>query len=207
MTARLDETGKALALSVGAPKYRRRKDPVETVCPECGLKWWKGDPESSRMHRRDHKREMAVRNPAPDSRLLAALDGEANPEEVLPDSPQWKHDLVYEHAWRFRREFGYDFVQWMRKKRDDEAVAFVFADDTGTFGRGAPVGACAFRLRGEVWTLDWIWIIPAARRKGILQRRWPAFRERFGEFALEYPISDAMREFAMKHASWMNVEA
>lgn len=206
-TARLDAEGKAHALSVAAPKHRRRKDPVETVCADCGHTWWRGDPESSRMHRRVHKKEMAIRAPAPDARLLAALDGKARPEEVLPDSPQWKHDLVYERAVRFRREFGYDFVQWSRTKRDDKAVAYVFADDTGAFGRGAPVGACAFRLRGHVWTLDWVWVIPTARRKGVLRRRWPAFREKFGKFALEYPTSDAMEAFAARHAPWLTAEA
>jgi hypothetical protein len=44
-------------------------------------------------------------------RLIVALDSEVNTEEVLPGSPQWKHDLVYERAVRFRREFCYDFVQ------------------------------------------------------------------------------------------------
>jgi hypothetical protein len=203
--AHLDADGTVLALSVNAPKYRRRGDPVETVCPDCGHTWYKGDPASSRVHRREHKREMAIRKPAPDPRLLAALGEEAAPEEVLPDSPQWKHDLVYELARRFRREFRYDFVQWSRKDRDADAVAYLFADDTDTFGSGAPVGACAFRRRGGVWTLDWIWVIPAVRRKGILQRRWPSFRERFGEFALEYPLSDAMKRFATKHAPWLRV--
>lgn len=199
-------SGEVAGVTVTPPKYRRKPPPQETVCPDCGFTWMRGDTESSHAHRGFHKDEMRIRAPAPHPDLLAALDDDASPEEVLPYSPQWKHDLVYAYAFRFRREFGYDFVQWHRTKRDDGAVAYVFADDTGRFGRGAPVGGCAFRLRGSVWTLDWIWVIPALRRQGVLSRRWERFRQRFGEFQLEHPLSDAMKAFADGNAPWLETE-
>lgn len=141
--AYLAASGEVVGVSVTPPKYRRKPFPKETVCPDCGFTWMRGDTESSHAHRGFHKEEMRIRDPAPHLDLLAALEEDASPEEVLPESPQWKHDLVYAYAVRFRREFKYDFVQWHRTKRDDGAVAYVFADDTGRFGRGAPVGGCA----------------------------------------------------------------
>lgn len=199
-------SGDVAGVTVTPPKYRRKPPPTETVCLDCEFTWFRGDTESSHAHRSFHKDEMKIRAPQPHADLLAALDAEASPEEVLPESPQWKHDLVYAFARRFRREFRYDFVQWHPTKRDDGAVAFVFADDTGRFGRGTPVGGCAFRLRGSVWTLDWIWVIPAMRRQGVLSRRWERFRQHFGEFGLEYPLSDAMKAFAARHAPWLETE-
>lgn len=199
-------SGEVAGVTVTPPKYRRKPPPTRIVCPDCGRTWDKGDPQSSRSHRNFHQAEMRIRAPLPHADLLAALDAEASPEEVLPDSPQWKHELVYAYAVRFCREFEYDFVQWNPKKRNDGAVGFVFADDTGRFGRGAPVGGCAFRLRESEWTLDWIWVIPAMRRQGVLSRRWEHFRQRFGEFRLQTPLSDAMKEFAARHAPWLDTE-
>jgi hypothetical protein len=208
VSALVDTEGIPVILQVDAPKYRYRRKPVETKCTECGMIWYRGDTASSRAHRRFHRKEMALLHPAPDPRLLAALDEEASPEEVLASSPQWKHDLVWEFACRFRREFGYDFLQYGRRQRDLDAVAFLFADDTGTFGRAAPIGGCCFRLRREKhWGLQWIWLIPDVRRKGVLKRRWESFQRRFGEFNIEEPLSDAMQEFARKHATWLDLRS
>jgi hypothetical protein len=63
------------------------------------------------------------------------------------------------------------------------------------------VGACAFRLRQGIWIMDWAWRAPKYRRKGILQRYWSRFVDAHGEFALEYPLSDAMREFVLQHGT------
>jgi hypothetical protein len=32
-----------------------------------------------------------------------------------------------------------------------------------------------------------------------LSRHWPEFRRRFGDFRLEWPLSDAIIEFARRH--------
>lgn len=37
--------------------------------------------------------------------------------------------------------------------------------------------------------------------KNILARRWPLFIERFGDFVIEAPLSDAMRAFVRRHGS------
>jgi ribosomal protein S18 acetylase RimI-like enzyme len=106
----------------------------------------------------------------------------------------------------FQREFCYDFVQWdgpHQIESDPRARGFLFNDDSGVFGHGAIVGACA-RWREHTdhppcWAMQWIWIAPKARRRGILSRRWDAFRARFGKFVIEPPLSEAMQAFAAKH--------
>jgi hypothetical protein len=96
-------------------------------------------------------------------------------------------------------------VQWGYKGDDDPKVhGFLFNDDSAVFGHGAIAGACAFRWREwknhpPSWGLQWIWVAPKARRHGILSRRWPMLRQRFGDFVLEPPLSAAMAEFAAKH--------
>lgn len=125
---------------------------------------------------------------------------ESQPGEYVPwNAARWKHDAVYLRAQMFKREFGYDFVQWDPTARDVTAHAYLFNDDTGLFGHGAIAGACALMWRdGERpgWAMQWIWLAPALRRKGILSRRWEQLRKRFGEFYLERPLSPAMAQFA-----------
>jgi hypothetical protein len=182
-------------LEVRAPRHRYRAEPELTTCEVCNYEWMKGDPESSLLHRREHKKRLTVLQPSPDPRFLEALANDAEPELVTSASPKWKHHAVYMRAATFRREFHYDFVQWDGPHRVDEdpkAHGFLFNDDSGVFGHGAIAGACAFRWREyrdhpPSWAMQWIWIAPKARRRGILSRRWDAFRARFGKFAIEPP--------------------
>jgi len=66
------------------------------------------------------------------------------------------------------------------------------------------VGACCFRWKDfnknqdPYWVLQWIWMHPYLRRKGILSRQWGHFQEEFKDFRIEYPLSYAMREFLIK---------
>jgi hypothetical protein len=194
-------------LEVRAPRYRCRAEPEPTTCEVCGVEWLKGDPADSAMHRREHKKRLAGLQPSPDPRFLEALANDAEPELMTIASPKWGHHEIYLRAATFRREFHYDFVQWAGPHMVDDdptGQGFLFNDDTGVFGHGAIVGACAFRWREyrnhpPLWAMQWIWIAPKARRHGILSRRWDGFRTRFGKFAIEPSLSDAMEAFAAKH--------
>jgi hypothetical protein len=106
-------------------------------------------------------------------------------------------------AFAFKREFHYDFPQWHPDgEYGDDVRGVLFIDDTATFGAGAIVGACCFRLRARrgppCWELDWIWLAPPARRKGILTRAWPGLVKCFGQFDLCPPVSEAMQAFIRK---------
>lgn len=175
-----------VSLSVTAPKFRRRSSPQETICPDCGYTWYRGDPDSSANHRREHKTRMRVLDPKPLSLFASARLTETEPELVTSKSPAWKHKEVFVRALFFRREFQYDFVQWQSETGDDDpdVHGFLFADEAD-----AIVGACAFRLRDrdskKRWGLQWVWVCPKARRTAVLTKRWPAFRQRFGNFHVE----------------------
>ena len=100
----------------------------------------------------------------------------------------------------FRREFGYDFVQYSADERtnDETTLAWLWAD--GLSGDYSIVGGCCFRWRDwddlpSEWGLQWIWLHPYFRRKGMLTRSWGVFTAMFGPFDAEPPLSEAMSCF------------
>lgn len=196
LQALVDADEAPLNLTVRGPKYRRTPDPVETKCPDCSFTWWRGDPDSSASHRREHKRRMSYLDPQPHEHALADMQAGGFEEYVDWKSPSWRQDEVYERAYAFKREMHYDFIQWSKSERDPNVHGYLFTTDEGRI-----VGACSFRLRkpetgAPRWGLQWIWVAPKHRRKGILRARWPALRRRYGEFFIEPPVSDAMQSFA-----------
>lgn len=189
--------GEALSLEVHAPKYRKRPEPRLVTCPDCGMTYMAGLREDGVAHRRNHARHVAVHDPKPEQRLVQAFEKDLDASWVDFASPKWKRSAMYERARQFKREFGYDFLQWEPPERiDPYAVGFLFSDAEGRI-----VGACAFRpaTPGEpTWRLDWIWMCPSERRKGHLSRQWDRFEQRFGRFAISEPISPAMTSFLQK---------
>jgi GNAT superfamily N-acetyltransferase len=148
---------------------------------------------------------MKTLRPKPSVRVLKLLKEGFNTIPVNVLSPLWLQQELYLRAKMFRREFRYDFSQWSPNGDEQpDAHGFLFNDDTGAFGRGAIIGGTVFRwveFRDATarWAMDWVWIAPAARRKGVLSRLWPAFIQRFEEFRLTPPVSSDMMAFAAKH--------
>jgi hypothetical protein len=99
------------------------------------------------QHRNFHKKWLYPIEPKPHSKFIASLAADAEPELVRSTSPKWAHREMYARALQFKREFHYDFAQWGDPEKDFKAHGFLFNDDTGVFGHGAIVGACAFRWR------------------------------------------------------------
>jgi hypothetical protein len=126
---------------------------------------------------------------------------------------------VYACARRFQREFGYDFVQYGHEGRETDPLSRAFVWTDGWFSSGGSaialptkrlprlvVGAGCFRWRewknhAPSWGLQWVWFHHLARRKGNLTSAWPYFRARFGNFAVEPPVSAAMGAFLRKQAA------
>jgi len=195
-----DADGRPTTLTVSSPKYRDRPDPVRTICPDCEYEWFKGDPESSGRHRKEHKIRMYYLHPETLPSFIQEMSVSEEPELVTASSPRWKHHEMYIRAKAFRREFSFDFVQWKSPIDNDPNVhGFLFSN-----AAGAIVGACAFRERTgndgtKQWGLQWVWICPKERRNGHLSSRWKMFRERFGNFIVESPVSHAMQGFLQKH--------
>lgn len=192
-------------LTVRGPKYRRPEPQVMVTCPDCGWRYTKGDPESAISHRSEHARVMRFMNPRPLAAFQTRLGKNTDPELVIGDSPIWMHREVHQRALQFKHEFQYDFLQWegsIRKKNlRAESHGYLFADHTDRYGPGAAVGACAFWQEGEKWRMRWIWVCPSMRRSGVLARRWAEFLQRYGDFEIDTPLSDAMAGFVNKHGT------
>jgi len=193
--------GSIHSLNVRGSRHRRVKSPVKTVCNECGDTWWRGDPDSSAGHRKEHKQRMHILAPAPHALMIEALRVESDPELVNSVSPAWKHFEIYRRAQAFKREERYDFTQWQSSEGDDDphVHGFLFANS-----EGAITGAASFRWRVPAepspphWGLQWVWVCPRHRRQGVLSSRWHMLRERFGAFVVEGPVSEGMHAFLVK---------
>jgi len=201
LSAWFDRDGNILQLTARAPRYRARAQPVEVTCPVCAYTYYLGDPDSSLEHRREHRRRMHYLAPQPNAQLLAALERDGGAAWVTSNSPVWMHREMYLRAAAFRREFGYDFVQWGSDTGDNDPAVqgHLFSG-----ANGAIIGACAFRLRRfdddrSCWGLQWVWFAPSQRRTGQLAKQWSSLRERFGDFYVEGPVSHAMQAFLAKH--------
>lgn len=138
--------------------------------------------------------------------------------EVTSRSRRSHRVAVRKLAEFFRREFGYDFVQYHEDDLDcnprDTAylwihpeacdyVAWTAVGDRRTVFRVPCIGACCFRWREwqnapHGFALAWIWLHPYWRRHGLLSRQWSAFRAKFGVFDVEGPLSEAMKRFVEK---------
>lgn len=168
---------------------------LAVTCDQCGIEWTRGDPDSSASHRRQHKHRMKYLDPQPVARVLEERSADIWSEEVTAASPLWRHDEMYNRAYAFKREQRYDFVQWDNPERDHAAKGYLFADADGRI-----IGCCAFRFREYTnhqpgWALQFVWVAPPYRRSGVLAERWPAFRDRFGDFLVEGPVSTPMQAF------------
>lgn len=194
--------GDRASLCVNGPKYRLRKAPTEVKCEQCGFSYAKGDLESSLLHRSEHHRWCRSFQPQPLKKFGDRLTKQEHADVVSRASPKWMHEEAYERALMFKREMGYDFPQWtsppLRGRTSEVGVAYLL---TLPEALSTIVGACAFRERDEGWTMDWVWIAPIYRRRGVLQRYWPRFVGTYGDFPLEYPLSDAMKNFVFKHGT------
>lgn len=195
-----DENEERQMLRIRAPRYRERLEPVYTKCQICGVDWYKGDPESSLYHRREHKRRLTWIKPEPHPKMIIELEKNgADAEQVTFKSPIWKHREMYNRAFAFKKEFRYDFTQWSKKGPENQnSQGYLFTGEIGEI-----IGACAFQNRlqkdsTDRWGLQWIWICSDERGKGHLSKRWALLRERFGDFHVEPPVSDAMKAFLEK---------
>lgn len=192
------------SLEVRGPKHREPKPQEAVTCGTCGVTYVTNHPGDARRHKAVHDRVLRRIIPKPSARLLKRVANGIGGELVDQDAPLWMHGEVYERAAAFRKEFGYDVIQWpgdTRTRAPSEWRGHLFAGPGGEIA-----GACAFmhttsrKPEGE-WSLQWIWIAPTHRRTGLLETRWPDLLQRYGDFDLERPLSEPMVAFILKHGS------
>lgn len=122
---------------------------------------------------------------------------------VVVDSPRAHRLAVYRLADCCRREMDYALQYGYDGDEDDpDHVAFLWvhpeAAGLGWEFRVPCVGATCFRLRDEGWAMQWVWMHPFYRRQGLLSDAWSELVVEFGAFAVEGPVSAAMKGFLAK---------
>lgn len=137
-----------------------------------------------------------------------------SPLLVSPSSPILHREFVETFAIHLRREFHYDSVPFKATETtfsSDYAPyeAYLFHElardlieiDQPT--RQRCIGACEFRRMDSSdattgWSLQWVWFHPYFRRRGHLSSVWSQFKEKYGEFHVQIPLSAAMEKFIEK---------
>jgi hypothetical protein len=121
--------------------------------------------------------------------------------QVLPNSPMPLKKEVERFAYYFKRELHFDFPQFEAADKS-EYTAYLFMNGSNHYPR-VWAGACCFRTReykdigvdSPIQALQWMWIHPYLRSRGVVKECWPTLRKNHGDFFQEPPISPAMLGF------------
>lgn len=112
--------------------------------------------------------------------------------------------FVYKFAFYFRREFNYDIIQYSEDEEELTHRAFLFLSRAGDQYYDKDIyrilGGGCFRQRKykdcyESYALQWIWIHPYMRRKGMLTKAFDEFMNQFEQFRVESPYSVEIKSF------------
>jgi hypothetical protein len=107
----------------------------------------------------------------------------------------------------FEREFEYSFIQYRATEPEDQTLhrAYVWTDPaTLKDDKETVIGACCFRWREwsdapPGYSLDFVWLHPYQRAKGMLEKAWPYFQKRFEQqFFVQDPLSKGIARFLRK---------
>lgn len=198
------QNGQALSLQVRGPRFREIKREFVT-CDYCEAQHETNNPSDTRRHRQLHRLAQQLLDPKPNPRLATHL-AQGNGNDIVDSkAPIWMQEEVRKRARKFKRDFHYDFTQWPDTGRKPISTGWhgylLTAGADGTIA-----GACAFLdIKGQEagldWSLQWVWIAPKYRRHGILLKHWPVFVERYGDFFIEPPLSEAMQGFISAHGT------
>ncbi|MDC3211185.1 hypothetical protein NQU47_01285 [Pseudoalteromonas distincta] len=126
--------------------------------------------------------------------------------DIKKSSPKNIRDGLETIALYFKREERYDHIQYCADEYGNEnpeyhgfaftESAFDAMEENDAETPTRLLGGGCFRKRkvkeGEIWILDWVWIHPYARNKGLFTNRIDYFKEVFGDFLPEPPLSKPM---------------
>ena len=125
---------------------------------------------------------------------------------VTANSPEHVLAAVHQLALYFRREMRFDFPQFFDPtEATDEAFrrqpweAWLIPGSPRVDSiRPLVFGAGVFHQYESGWCLDWVWVHPFLRGKGVLRSAWREWTDRYGDFQLSKPISPAMPKFVAR---------
>jgi hypothetical protein len=143
---------------------------------------------------------------------------------VTSESPKDLRKHIEFFARCFKRELHFDFIQF--DASESPKSNYYTPYEAHLFHRHAmdlvrhvdeqakhrAIGACCFRRDrmaspGNEWSLQWVWFHPYFRHQGHLSMAWASFRERYGDFAVDPPLSLAMKAFLAKQERLELIEA
>lgn len=107
----------------------------------------------------------------------------------------------------FMREFQNDSVLFPHPKfpsyDEKECHGYLLTiEKSGVEMKSIAVGGFCFRRRDFGYGMQWIWLHPYVRNKGLLSRHWALLEDKFGkDFYCEPPYSHEMKSFLNKNKS------
>jgi hypothetical protein len=121
---------------------------------------------------------------------------------------------VYPHSSKILKKHVERFANYFLRERRKGSIQYEAAESPGDdcfvpyeaylfIDQGRYVGACCFRERNTAinltkYELDWIWLHPYFRSRGLLAEIWPSFKSAYGKFGFSKPITPAMQRFLNK---------
>ncbi|WP_035841581.1 hypothetical protein [Kitasatospora azatica] len=128
-----------------------------------------------------------------DIRMVPLLGMERPSRSVIVADSKALREAVDVIGQQFRRETNNDVAPFSTERSDVEGVLFVSRRFHATFPIAA--GAAGFAMEDGVWWMDWIWIHPYERGRGLMDVVWIDLEHRYGQFHIDGPYSRAMSAF------------
>ena len=136
--------------------------------------------------------------------FIQDLKGDANMSlwHVPSDQNENLRKPVLQFANYFRREMHFDFVQYSIEQLSPTDSAFLLGVNPD-IDVHLGIGAVFFMWvewddAPPCYSLEWAWIHPFFRHRGLLAEVWPHFIQRYERFHVSHPRSAAMQSFLNK---------
>lgn len=102
----------------------------------------------------------------------------------------------------FKQEMRFDHMQYDAIDHEENCIGFLFVTPAldMCFDETKPMptrfyGGCCFYYENEKWKLSWVWLHPFFRNRRFLSNVWSKFKDEFGDFDLQQPLSVNMQSF------------
>ena len=171
--------------------------PKTSPCLLCGLDYvpeYERDEETHRKTCAPHRAVLAAKP----LKKLQSYAGRFYEVSGSGHPPRWALVYVQHCARLFTRELSLDSLAapWDPDYRSiTPLTAFIPVSDTGSMQGVAVVRTSSVFDPDSDPVLVWAWIVPSMRGQGVFTRVWNRLSERFGEFGIEGPYSEAMTNY------------
>lgn len=180
-------------------------------CEECGDGYFADVPEERKAHEKFHNELMKAVVPRFNPKFLKLVETHGDLVPVYWNSPTWLQRELEHRARRVKwGHYLLDFSWHSDRSENKQAHGFLFNDDTGGFRSGTCVGGCVVRWRHldsgpKRWWLEWAYVAPCVRRRGIFSRRWTTLANEFEALEIPEITLHAMKELWEKGNSRLSV--